>query len=135
MSRPHPLIAFEQEILEKIVAPKIAHLVQSANGSIDSRTHLLSEFNTEHGTNITMATFSEWCDKLGIVFEKRVVVKIPGYKAATREVQPISQQAADESVVAQFDEPREMPDSPANYAAGERMVLPGGMRAPTFLDP
>ena len=135
MSRTHPLAPFEQEILEKIVAPKLAHLVQSANGSIDSRTHLLSEFNIEHGTRITMATFSEWCDKLGITFEKRVVVNIPGYKPAAREVQPVSQDSADESVVAQFDDPTPMPEVPATFVAGERMVLPGGMRAPTFLDP
>jgi hypothetical protein len=61
-------------------------------------------------------------------------VSIPGYRPAAREVQPVSQDSADDSVEAQFDEPISMPDVPATFAAGERMVLPGGMRAPTFLD-
>lgn len=133
MSRSHPLAAFEEEILQKIVAPKISELVGSGM-EISSRTNLLSAFNIKYGTRVTMATFGEWCDKLGITFEKRVVVSIPGYKPATREVQPVTQESADESVVAQFDTPQTLPDVPARYEGGERMVMPGGMRIPTFLE-
>jgi hypothetical protein len=125
---------FEQEILESVIAPKIGEIVRRCGDNIESRTSLLLLFNENHGTNITMATFGEWCEKLGIKFERKVVVSIPGYKPAAREVQPVSQESADESVVAQFDEPRSMPDVPANFAAGERMVLPGGMRIPSYLD-
>lgn len=133
MSRSHPLAAFEEEILQKIVAPKISELVGSGM-EISSRTNLLSAFNIKYGTRVTMTTFGEWCDKLGITFEKRVVVSIPGYKPATREVQPVTQESADESVVAQFDEPTQKPAAPDVYLGGERMVLPGGMKAPSFLD-
>jgi hypothetical protein len=134
MSRPHPFMQFEQEILESVIAPKIAEIVRRCGENIESRSSLLLLFNENHGTNITMATFSEWCEKLNIKFERKVVVSIPGYRPAAREVQPISQDSADDSVEAQFDEPTSMPDAPATLAAGERMVLPGGMRAPTFLD-
>jgi hypothetical protein len=125
---------FEQEILESVIAPKIAEIVRRCGENIESRSSLLLLFNENHGTNITMATFSEWCEKLNIKFERKVVVSIPGYKPAAREVQPVSQDSADNSVEAQFDEPISMPDVPATFVAGERMVLPGGMRAPTFLD-
>jgi hypothetical protein len=125
---------FEQEILESVIAPKIAEIVRRCGENIESRSSLLLLFNENHGTNITMATFSEWCEKLNIKFERKVVVSIPGYRPAAREVQPVSQDSADDSVEAQFDEPISMPDVPATFAAGERMVLPGGMRAPTFLD-
>ena len=134
MSRPHPFMQFEQEILESVIAPKIAEIVRRCGENIESRSSLLLLFNENHGTNITMATFSEWCEKLNIRFEKKIVVSIPGYRPAAREVQPISQDSADDSVEAQFDEPISMPDVPATLVAGERMVLPGGMRAPTFLD-
>ncbi len=134
MSRPHPFMQFEQEILESVIAPKIAEIVRRCGENIESRSSLLLLFNENHGTNITMATFSEWCEKLNIKFERKVVVSIPGYRPAAREVQPVSQDSADDSVEAQFDEPISMPDVPATFAAGERMVLPGGMRAPTFLD-
>jgi len=125
---------FEQEILESVIAPKIAEIVRCCGENIESRSSLLLLFNENNGTNITMATFSEWCEKLNIKFERKVVVSIPGYRPAAREVQPVSQDSADNSVEAQFDEPTSMPDAPATLAAGERMVLPGGMRAPTFLD-
>ena len=134
MSRPHPFMQFEQEILESVIAPKIAEIVRRCGENIESRSSLLLLFNENHGTNITMATFSEWCEKLNIKFERKVVVSIPGYKPAAREVQPVSQESADDSVEAQFDEPISMPDVPETFVAGERMVLPGGMRAPTFLD-
>ncbi len=134
MSRPHPFMQFEQEILESVIAPKIAEIVRRCGENIESRSSLLLLFNENHGTNITMATFSEWCEKLNIKFERKVVVSIPGYRPAAREVQPVSQDSADDSVEAQFDEPISMPDVPATFVAGERMVLPGGMRAPTFLD-
>lgn len=134
MSRPHPFMQFEQEILESVIAPKIAEIVRRCGENIESRSSLLLLFNENHATNITMATFSEWCEKLNIKFERKVVVSIPGYRPAAREVQPISQDSADDSVEAQFDEPISMPDVPATLVAGERMVLPGGMRAPTFLD-
>jgi hypothetical protein len=134
MSRPHPFMQFEQEILESVIAPKIAEIVRRCGENIESRSSLLLLFNENHGTNITMATFSEWCEKLNIKFERKVVVSIPGYRPAAREVQPVSQDSADDSVEAQFDEPISMPDVPATLVAGERMVLPGGMRAPTFLD-
>lgn len=134
MSRPHPFMQFEQEILESVIAPKIGEIVRRCGDNIESRTSLLLLFNENHGTNITMATFGEWCEKLGIKFERKVVVSIPGYKPAAREVQPVSQESADESVVAQFDEPTERPQAPDFFMGGERMVLPGGMKAPTFLD-
>lgn len=132
MSRPHPFTAFEDQILRQIIAPKISDIVSGTE--IESRTSLLAIFNETHGTKVTMATFGEWCEKLGITFERKVVVSIPGYRQAAREVQPVSQDSADESIVAQFDEPTSMPDAPAVFVAGERMVLPGNMKAPTFLD-
>jgi len=133
MSRSHPFVAFEEQILRQIIAPKISDIVDGTP-DIESRTKLLSIFNTTYSSHVTMATFGEWCDKLGITFEKRVVVNIPGYKPAAREVQPVTEESAEESVVAQFDEPKTMPDVPARYEGGERMVMPGGMRIPTFME-
>ena len=124
---------FQQEILEQVIQPKIAKIV-AEHDDITSRSSLLNIFNNEHKCNISMCVFAEWCEDIGITFEKKMVVNIPGYRPAPRDVQPISQESADEAVSAQFDEPRSMPDAPAVYMGGERMILPGGMRAPTFLD-
>jgi hypothetical protein len=124
---------FQQEILEQVIQPKIEKIV-TEHDDIASRSSLLNIFNNEHKCNISMCVFAEWCEDIGITFEKKMVVKIPGYRPAARDVQPVSQESADEAVFSQFDEPTSMPDAPATLAAGERMVLPGGMRAPTFLD-
>ena len=132
-TRANPFSYFQSEILEKVIQPKIGKIV-AEHDDITSRSSLLNIFNNEHACNISMAVFAEWCEQIGITFEKKMVVKIPGYKQTAREVQPVTQASADESVVAQFDEPREMPETPAYYMGGERMVLPGGMKAPTFLD-
>ena len=132
-TRVNPFSNFQAEILEKVIQPKIAKIV-AEHDDITSRSSLLNIFNNEHNCNISMAVFAEWCEQIGITFEKRMVVNIPGYRPAAREVQPVSQESADESVSAQFDDPKPMPDAPAVYMGGERMILPGGMRAPTFLD-
>ena len=124
---------FQQEILEQVIQPKIAKIV-AEHDDIASRSSLLNIFNNEYKCNISMCVFAEWCEDIGITFEKKMVVNIPGYQPAAREVQPVSQESADEAVSAQFDEPRSMPDAPVVYMGGERMILPGGMRAPTFLD-
>ena len=132
-SRVNPFTYFQQEILEQVIQPKIAKIV-AEHDNIASRSSLLNIFNNEHKCNISMCVFAEWCEDIGITFEKKMVVNIPGYRPAAREVQPVSQESADESVSAQFDDPSPMPDAPAVYMGGERMILPGGMRAPTFLD-
>lgn len=132
-TRVNPFSNFQAEILEKVIQPKIAKIV-AEHDDITSRSSLLNIFNNEHNCNISMAVFAEWCELIGITFEKKMVVKIPGYRSVTREVQPVSQQSADEAVFSQFDEPNPMPDAPAFYMGGERMVLPGGMNPPTFLD-
>lgn len=132
-SRVNPFTYFQQEILEQVIQPKIAKIV-AEHDDIASRSSLLNIFNNEHKCNISMCVFAEWCEDIGITFEKKMVVNIPGYRPAAREVQPVSQESADESVSAQFDDPSPMPDAPAVYMGGERMILPGGMRAPTFLD-
>jgi hypothetical protein len=124
---------FQQEILEQVIQPKIAKIV-AEHDDITSRSSLLNIFNNEHKCNISMCVFAEWCEDIGITFEKKMVVKIPGYRPAARDVQPVSQESADEAVSAQFDDPSPMPDAPAFYMGGERMILPGGMKAPSFLD-
>ena len=132
-SRVNPFTYFQQEILEQVIQPKIAKIV-AEHDDIASRSSLLNIFNNEHKCNISMCVFAEWCEDIGITFEKKMVVNIPGYRPAPRDVQPVSQESADEAVSAQFDEPRSMPDAPAFYMGGGRMILPGGMKAPTFLD-
>ena len=124
---------FQQEILEQVIQPKIAKIV-AEHDDIASRSSLLNIFNNEYKCNISMCVFAEWCEDIGITFEKKMVVKIPGYRPAPRDVQPVSQESADEAVFAQFDNPSPMPDVPVHYMGGETMILPGGMRAPTFLD-
>ena len=133
ISRVNPFTYFQQEILEQVIQPKIAKIV-AEHDDIASRSNLLNIFNNEHKCNISMCVFAEWCEDIGITFEKKMVVNIPGYRPAAREVQPVSQQSADEAVFSQFDEPNQMPEAPAVYMGGERMVLPGGMKAPSFLD-
>ena len=132
-TRANPFSYFQSEILEKVIQPKIGKIV-TEHDDITSRSSLLNIFNNEHACNISMAVFAEWCEQIGITFEKKMVVKIPGYKPAAREVQPVTQEAANESIVAQFDQPYEKPEAPAFFQGGERMVLPGGMKAPSFLD-
>jgi hypothetical protein len=132
-TRINPFNHFQAEILEKVIQPKIAKIV-AEHDDISSRSGLLGIFNNEHQCNVSMTVFAEWCEQIGITFEKKMVVRIPGYRPAAREVQPVTQQAADESFVAQFDEPQSMPDVPAMYMGGETAVLPGGMRPPSFLD-
>jgi hypothetical protein len=133
ISRVNPFTYFQQEILEQVIQPKIAKIV-AEHDDITSRSSLLNIFNNEYKCNISMCVFAEWCEDIGITFEKKMVVNIPGYRPVAREVQPVSQESADEAVFSQFDEPNQMPEAPAVYMGGERMVLPGGMKAPSFLD-
>ena len=128
--RKHPFTCFYTEILEKIIAPKIMNVVSLEPAS--SRSDLLRKFNQRYNSQVSTTTFADWCDQLDVRFETVVNVSIPGYRAtmATRQPTIPEKEIEDDSPVV-FDEPRPDISSP-EYHMGERMVLPGGMKSPSY---
>ena len=128
--RKHPFTCFYTEILDKIIAPKIMEVVSIEPAT--SRSDLLRKFNQRYNSQVSTTTFTDWCDQLDVRFETVVKVSIPGYRAtpATRQPTIPEQEIEDDSPVV-FDEPR--PDITSNsFQLGERMVLPGGAKAPSY---
>ena len=128
--RKHPFTSFCTEILEKIIAPKIMEVVSEEPAT--SRSDLLRKFNHKYNSQVSTTTFSDWCDQLDVRFETVVKVSIPGYRAtpATRQPTIPEKEIEDDSPVV-FDEPRPDISSPV-FQMGERMVLPGGAKAPSY---
>ena len=130
--RKHPFTSFYSEILEKIIAPKIMEVV-----SVDpatSRTDLLRKFNQTYNSQVSTTTFTDWCDHLNVTFETMVKVSIPGYRATPATRQPtIPQKEIEDDMPVVFDEPIRDISSPV-YQMGERMILPGGMKAPSYFE-
>jgi len=132
-----------QEVLRVIIAPKIAKIVAEKAGDIENRQQLHRAFCDEHGLKIAYSTFSSWCEDLGISFRKRIEVSIPGWRdmpkpatpAPRRQIMPMIQQdeePVDPDAPVQWDGPSERPMVDMND--GLPNILPGGFRAPTFVE-
>ena len=130
--RKHPFTCFYTEILEKIIAPKIMNVVSLEPAS--SRSDLLRKFNQRYNSQVSTTTFADWCDQLDVRFETVVNVSIPGYRATMATRQPtIPQKEIEDDKPVVFDEPIRDISSPV-YQMGERMILPGGMKAPSYFE-
>lgn len=128
--RKHPFTCFYTEILEKIIAPKIMNVVSLEPAS--SRSDLLRKFNQRYNSQVSTTTFADWCDQLDVTFETVVNVSIPGYRATMATRQPtIPQKEIEDDTPVVFDEPKPDISSPV-FQMGERMVLPGGAKAPSY---
>ena len=71
----NPFAPFKQEILEKIIAPKIVEIINL--GATKSKADLLMKFKDAHQSGISMTTFDEWLSELGITFERVTKVNLP----------------------------------------------------------
>lgn len=133
-----------KEVLEVIIAPKIAKIVAEKAGEIENRQQLHRAFCDEHGLKIAYSTFGSWCEDLGISFRKRIEVSIPGWRDMPKPATPSvrrpmvsvmqhDEEPVDENAPVKWDEPttRDIPLEAFND--NMPTILPGGMRAPTFL--
>ena len=130
------------EVLRLVIAPRIAEIVRQGP-DIENRQQLHRAFCDHNKVRVSYSTFSGWCEDLGIQFRKRIEVNIPGWRdmpktrpapaepppAVLRQMQ--QEPLPDEPV--QWDTPA---NKPSEMFANDGMpnVLPGGMRAPAFLD-
>jgi len=132
-----------QEVLRAVIAPRIAKIVADKGDEIENRQQLHRAFCDEYGIKPSYSTFSGWCEDLGISFRKRIEVRIPGWRdmpkpatpAPRRQVMPVIQQdeePVDPDAPVQWDGPSERPMIDMND--GLPNILPGGFRAPTFVE-
>ena len=73
---------FNEEILQKVIKPKIIDTFHKFSDTINSRSDMLAIFNEEHHCSISRGTFSEWLDQLGVKFER--TVKVIGLESPAR---------------------------------------------------
>ncbi len=141
------------ETLRAVIAPRIADLVSGDHG-IETRQQLHQKFCEEHEVRMSYSTFAGWCEDLGVTFQKRIEVRIPGWKAMPRPdgfIGPMQAQGATRTTredfrAEQMEEPVD-PDAPVQWDMTPRQheipieafndnmptILPGGLRAPAFL--
>jgi len=134
------------ETLRAVIAPRIADLVSGDHG-IETRQQLHQKFCEEHEVRMSYSTFAGWCEDLGVTFQKRIEVRIPGWKSMPRPdgfIGPMPAQGATRT--ARVEEPVD-PDAPVQWDMAPRpqeipieafndnmpTILPGGLRAPMFL--
>lgn len=70
----NPFAKFDGEILEQVILPKLQDLFVEKGSQIKSKSDMHRLFNEKYGTTISAATFQWWLEKLGITFEKAVIV-------------------------------------------------------------
>lgn len=134
------------EVLNKVIAPRIAACV-TANQDIENRQQLHKAFCHQHSVRMSYSTFSGWCEDLGISFKKRIEVRIPGWKATP--VPKPRPQVVEQPVQQEIPEPENEPEPQEPLTWDEPIkpsemfsdnmpnipnILPGGMRAPAFLN-
>lgn len=147
-----------QEVLRTVIAPRIARIVADKGDEIENRQQLHRAFCDEHGIKPSYSTFSGWCEDLGISFRKRIEVRIPGWREMPRPspdfVGPMpampphqtmripamdvvmmaqEEQQVDVDGPVQWDAPTAREISPEQFNDGMPDILPGGMKAPSFL--
>jgi hypothetical protein len=135
------------ETLRAVIAPRIADLVSGDHG-IETRQQLHQKFCEEHEVRMSYSTFAGWCEDLGVTFQKRIEVRIPGWKAMPRPdgfIGPMPAQGVTRT--ARVEEPVD-PDAPVQWDTAPRpqeipieafndntpIILPGGLRAPVFIE-
>jgi hypothetical protein len=136
-----------QEVLQLVIAPKIAVIVTRHGSEIENRQQLHRKFCEEYSVKLSYSTFSGWCEDLGITFRKRIEVSIPGWKEMPRTQPEVIRTVPVEMMEGpsiQQPKPAEFPEEPvqwdspkppsAMFADGLPDVLPGGMRGPAFLN-
>ena len=143
-ARKHPFAPFHEEILAKIIAPRIAQTVAAGGGTVTNRGELHRKFNEQHGTTVSYTTFSDWCEELNIKFETRIHVDIPGYKQQRLSIPEYGMLSSPTSMTPpEFDDPasfafdnapRQSAGVSTQFAMGERDILPGGIPAPVMMD-
>ena len=144
-----------QEVLRKVIAPKIAVIVTQHGSDIENRQQLHRKFCEDYGIKPSYSTFSGWCEDLGISFRKKIEVHIPGWREMPRpspdfigpmpaaptqpmqhQIVPVDMQdeeAVDPEAPIQWDAPKK-PDLPIEMLNDNMpTILPGGFRAPMFL--
>jgi hypothetical protein len=140
-----------QEVLRTVIAPKIAKIVEAKGDEIENRQQLHRAFCEEWSIKPSYSTFSGWCEDLGISFRKRIEVRIPGWREMPRpspdfigpmpayrpHLPPAVQLSAPEEPVdpeapVQWDSPSERQILHMND--GLPNILPGGFRAPSFVE-
>ena len=131
------------EVLNKVIAPRIAACV-TANQDIENRQQLHKAFCHQHSVRMSYSTFSGWCEDLGISFKKRIEVRIPGWKATPVPKprpqvveQPVQQEMPEQEQEPEPQEPLtwDEPIKPSEmFSDNLPNILPGGMRAPAFLN-
>jgi len=140
------------ETLRLVIAPKLATIVAQHGNNIETRQDLHRRFCEEHNVKPSYSTFSGWCEDLGITFRKRIEVRIPGWKEMPRPDGFVGPMPAQRPVgqapivptILQDEEPEA--DDPKPVVWDEPLkpsevfndnlpnILPGGMRAPAFLN-
>lgn len=68
--------AFEDEILQKVVLPKIA-AVLAAHPKIEGKGGFIREFRKACQCRVSQGTMDAWLKKLGISFKRQVTVDFP----------------------------------------------------------
>ena len=130
------------EVLRLVIAPRIADIVRQGP-DIENRQQLHRAFCDHNTVRVSYSTFSGWCEDLGIQFRKRIEVNIPGWrdmpKTRPAPVEPppaVLMQMQEEPLAEEpvhWDSPN---TKPSEIFADDNLpnVLPGGMKAPAFLD-
>jgi len=148
-----------QEVLRKVIAPKVSVIVTQYGNDIENRQQLHRKFCEEYGIRPSYSTFSSWCEDLGISFRKKIEVHIPGWKemprptpdfigpmpaypaTETKKEQSVAKQIVPEILQEEEDAPivwdtKVPPQKPSQKFNEDGMptILPGGMRMPSFFD-
>jgi hypothetical protein len=141
-----------QEVLRTVIAPRIAKIVADKGDEIENRQQLHRAFCDEHGIKPSYSTFSGWCEDLGISFRKRIEVRIPGWREMPRQstdfigpmpaaptsktmrISPVEDEPVDPDAPVQWDnKPTAREINPEHFNDNMPTILPGGLRAPTFI--
>ena len=70
----NPFAKFDDEILQEVILPKLQNLYRESSDKIKSKTDMHRLFNEKYSTTVSAATFQWWLEKLGVTFEKTVIV-------------------------------------------------------------
>lgn len=75
--RKNPLKAFEEEIMQKVIAPKIMETVQAHGPEISSKLKLAEFFREDHGVEVSDSALSKWMSLCGFKVQQQTVVNHP----------------------------------------------------------
>lgn len=72
-----PYAAFEDEILQLIIKPKIDAILDSLGDAVTSRAIIYSQFRERYGATVSQQMFSKWLNILGYNVSRPVVITRP----------------------------------------------------------